>query len=89
MLDIGSGEGTSVVVPSLGAIDARAGWGVRGIELPCKPTCSHDSCPLGAWHRWVGSMYNAHPLLHSIAESALELVAIVDVTSEADDVVHL
>ena len=87
VLDIGSGDG--VVVLSLGAIGARAGWEVRGIELPCKPTCKHDACPLGAWHRWVGTIYDTHPLLHSIAEAACDLVVIADATSEADEVARL
>ena len=77
------------MVLSLGTIGARAGWEVRGIELPCKQTCSHDACPLGAWQRWVRSMYNAHPLLHSIAEAARGLVVIADATSEADRVARL
>ena len=47
VFDIGSGDG--VVVLSLGAIGARAGWEVRDIELPCKQTCNDDDCPLGAW----------------------------------------
>ena len=87
VLDIGSGDG--VVVLCLGAIGARAGWEVRGIELPCKPSCIHDACPLGAWHQWLRSMYDAHPLLHSIAEAARELVVTADATSDAEEVVRL
>ena len=34
-------------------------------------------------------MYDAHPLLHSIAEAARELVVIADATCEADEVVRL
>ena len=49
---------------------------VRGLAGRCP---RRDACPLGAWRRDVRSMYDAHPLLHSIAEAACE----------ADEVVRL
>ena len=63
--------------------------GVRAIELPCKPTRKHKACPLGVWHGGLGSIYDAHPSLHSVAEAARELVVIADATCQADKVPRL
>lgn len=87
VLDVGSGDG--LVVLCLGAIGARAGWEVRGIELPCPRSCDHGACAQGAWSKWVDTMHDKHPLLHFIAEQATKSVIAADATSDDDDVVNL